>query len=134
MSIDAEEVGDTGAAAEVEALGRELGEAITELPAYERYAAAKADVESHEEAQERIAEVEQLREEFMLARQIGEASQEDLQTLQSAQESLHELPVMEEYLEAQADLVGHLEAINEAISEPLTGLDFGEEAGGCCVD
>ncbi|AGN02146.1 hypothetical protein L593_11005 [Salinarchaeum sp. Harcht-Bsk1] len=134
MSIDAEEAGEANADADVEALGRELGEAITELPAYERYEAAKADVENHEEAQERIAEVEQLREEFMLARQIGEASQADLQTLQSAQESLHELPVMEEYLEAQADLTGHLETINEAISEPLADLDFGEEAGGCCVD
>ena len=134
MSIDAEEAGEATAGADVEALGRELGAAITELPAYERYESAKADVEDHEEAQERIAEVEQLREEFMLARQIGEANQEDLQTLQAAQESLHDLPVMEEYLAAQADLVAQLEAVNEAISAPLDGLDFGEEAGGCCVD
>jgi cell fate (sporulation/competence/biofilm development) regulator YlbF (YheA/YmcA/DUF963 family) len=133
MSIDADAEAGTGVEDDVEALGRELGEAITNLPVYERFAAAKADVEADDEAQERIAEVEQLREEFMLARQVGEASQEDLEALQSAQADLHELPVMEEYLEAQAELTGRLEAVNEAISEPLS-VDFGEEAGGCCVD
>ncbi|GAB3687566.1 YlbF family regulator [Salinarchaeum chitinilyticum] len=133
MSIDADVETETSVGTEADALARELGEAITGLPEYERYASAKAAVEDHETAQERIAEVEQLREEFMLARQIGEASQEDLQALQSAQSELHELPVMEEYLEAEAALTGRLEAINDAISDPLD-MDFGQKAGGCCED
>jgi cell fate (sporulation/competence/biofilm development) regulator YlbF (YheA/YmcA/DUF963 family) len=133
MSIDADVEATAGVEDDVGALAQELGEAITGLPEYERYEAAKAAVEDHEDAQERISHVEQLREEFMLARQIGEASQEDLQKLQSAQEELHSMPVMEEYLEAEAALTGRLEAINDAISEPL-GVDFGQKAGGCCED
>ncbi|WP_248516770.1 YlbF family regulator [Salinarchaeum laminariae] len=133
MSIDADIEADAGVSETVERLGQELGEAITSLPEYERYESAKTAVENHEDAQERIAEVEQLREEFMLARQIGEADQADLQALQSAQAELHDLPVMEEYLEAEAALNGRLEAINDAISEPLD-VDFGQTAGGCCED
>ncbi|WP_256391348.1 YlbF family regulator [Natronoarchaeum rubrum] len=118
---------------DVEALGRQLGEAIEQLPEYRELQEAQAAVEVSEDAQERIEEFEQLRQEFMLARQTGDASQEDLQELQQAQSELHEIPVMAEYLEAQNRLDAKLEAINDAISEPLD-IDFGEEAGGCCED
>ena len=118
---------------DVEALGRELGEAIRQLPEYEAYEEAKEAVENDEEAQQRIEEFEQLRQEFMLARQTGDATQEDLAELQQAQEELHEMPTMSEYLDAQNQLDARLEAINEAISEPLD-VDFGEQAGGCCQE
>ena len=117
----------------VEDLGRELGEAIADLPAYERFEAARAAVEASEEAQREIERFEQKRQEFMMLRQTGEAGQEDLKELQDAQEELHGIPVMADYVEAQQELDARLEAINEAISDPLA-LDFGEEAGGCCQD
>jgi cell fate (sporulation/competence/biofilm development) regulator YlbF (YheA/YmcA/DUF963 family) len=119
--------------ASVEALGRELGETIRDLPEYEAFEEAKAAVEGSAEAQEKIREFEGKREEFMLARQIGEATQEDLLELQRSQQELHRLPAMAEYLEAQNRLDARLEAVNEAISEPLD-VDFGEQAGGCCQD
>jgi len=131
MSVETDHEGTTTES--VEALGRELGAAITELPEYERFEAAKAEVEASEDAQAKIDEFEGIRQEFMLARQTGEATQEDLQKLQDAQSELHEMPVMAEYLEAQNELDARLEAVNEAISEPLL-VDFGEEAGGCCQD
>ncbi|SEL72718.1 YlbF family regulator [Haloferax larsenii] len=117
----------------LEELGRELGEAIADHPKYEAYEEAKAAVEADDEAQAQISEFEQLREEFNVARQMGEATKEDLQKVQEAQEELHSLPVMEEFLLAQAEMVGELEKVNEAISEPLA-VDFGGEAGGCCND
>jgi cell fate (sporulation/competence/biofilm development) regulator YlbF (YheA/YmcA/DUF963 family) len=117
----------------VEALGRELGAAITELDEYQRFEDAKAAVEASEEAQAKIDEFEEIRQEFMLARQTGEATQADLQKVQDAQAELHEMPVMAEYLEAQNVLDARLEAVNEAISDQLI-VDFGEEAGGCCQD
>ncbi|ELZ85025.1 hypothetical protein C453_10605 [Haloferax elongans ATCC BAA-1513] len=117
----------------LEELGRELGEAIADHPKYEAYEEAKAAVEADDEAQAQISEFEQLREEFNVARQMGEASKADLQKVQEAQEELHSLPVMEEFLLAQAEMVGELEKVNEAISEPLA-VDFGGEAGGCCND
>ncbi|WP_416839814.1 YlbF family regulator [Haloferax sp. DFSO52] len=117
----------------LEELGRELGEAIAAHPKYEQYEEAKAAVEADDEAQELIAEFSQLREEFNVARQMGEATQEGLQKVQAAQDELHSLPVMEAYLLAQAEMVGELEKVNEAISEPLA-VDFGGEAGGCCND
>ena len=117
----------------VEALGRELGAAITELDEYQRFEDAKAAVEASEDAQAKIDEFEQLRQEFMLARQTGEATQADLQKVQDAQAELHDMPVMAEYLEAQNVLDARLEAVNEAISDQLI-VDFGEEAGGCCQD
>ena len=117
----------------LEELGRELGEAIADHPKYEAYEEAKAAVEADEEAQAQISEFERLREEFNVARQMGEATKEDLQRVQEAQEELHSLPVMEEFLLAQAEMVGELEKINNAISEPLA-VDFGGEAGGCCND
>jgi cell fate (sporulation/competence/biofilm development) regulator YlbF (YheA/YmcA/DUF963 family) len=117
----------------LEALGRELGAAIAETDEYERFEEAKAAVEADDEAQRRITEFNQLREEFMFARQTGNATEEGLRKLQAKQRELHDLPVMAEYLEAQSALQSRLESINEAISEPLA-VDFGGEAGGCCQD
>jgi cell fate (sporulation/competence/biofilm development) regulator YlbF (YheA/YmcA/DUF963 family) len=118
---------------QLEALGRELGEEIADTPAYERFEAAKMAVENDDEAQEKIAEVERLRDEFVAARETGEATQDHVAKLQQAQNELHSMDVMEEYLNAQEALQGQLEAINRAISEPLA-VDFGGEAGGCCQD
>ena len=117
----------------LEELGHELGEAIADTPEYRAFEEAKAAVEADEEAQERISAFEQLREEFMFARQAGQATQEDLEEVQRKQEELHSLPVMETYLDAQDDLQARLEDVNRAISEPLA-VDFGGEAGGCCKD
>ena len=117
----------------VEQMGRELGRAITDLPEYEAFEEAKARVEEDDEVQEAISEFEQLRQEFMVARQTGRADQEQLERVQDAQEELHEMPVMAEYLDAQDELQERLEAVNEAISAPLA-VDFGGEAGGCCQD
>lgn len=119
--------------ARIEELGRELGEAIAETPEYDAFEEAKSAVENDRAAQEKIQEFEQQRQEFMLARQVGDASQEDLQDLQRAQQELHALPVMEEYLEAQSRLAERLESVNEAISEPLE-VDFGEQVGDCCQE
>jgi cell fate (sporulation/competence/biofilm development) regulator YlbF (YheA/YmcA/DUF963 family) len=132
MSTDLEAAAAT-ADDRVDELAREFGEAITELPVYERFAEAKAAVEADERAQEKISEFERIREEFMLARQTGQAGQEDLRELQSAQEELHDIPVMSDYLEAQSELELRLQELNELISEDLT-VDFGEKAGGCCTD
>ena len=132
MSIETETGAET-TGDDVEALATELGEAIAELPIYQRYQEAKAAVEADDEAQEAIQEFEQIREEYMLARQTGRASQEDLRKLQSAQEDLHDMPVMSEYLEVQNDLELRLQELNELVSEQLT-VDFGEKAGGCCQD
>lgn len=117
----------------VEELGADLGTAIANLPEYEAFESAQNAVEQSEEAQTKIAEFERKRHEFMMARQSGDATQDDLTGLQSVQHELHEIPVMAEFIEAQADLEARLETINEAISEPLA-VDFGESAGGCCQD
>jgi cell fate (sporulation/competence/biofilm development) regulator YlbF (YheA/YmcA/DUF963 family) len=117
----------------VEQMGRELGRAITDLPEYEAFEEAKARVEADEEVQQAITEFEQLRQEFMVARQTGRADQEQLEKVQERQAELHRMPVMADYLDAQAELQDRLEAVNEAISEPLA-VDFGGEAGGCCQD
>ncbi|WP_135302737.1 YlbF family regulator [Haloarcula amylovorans] len=132
MSIESDTAADP-TDDDVEELATEFGEAITELPVYQRYLEAKAAVEDHEEAQEAIQEFEQLREEFQLARQTGRASQEDLRKLQDAQEDLHDIPVMSEYLQVQNDLELRLQELNELVSEQLT-VDFGQKAGGCCED
>jgi cell fate (sporulation/competence/biofilm development) regulator YlbF (YheA/YmcA/DUF963 family) len=118
---------------DVEELGRELGEVIAKMPEYRAFEEAKEAVEESEEAQAKIEEFEEIRQEFMLARQTGDATQEDLRKVQETQEELHDIPVMSEYLETQNELDARLEAVNEAISEPLA-VDFGEEAGGCCQD
>ena len=128
MSLETESPEST-----VTELSRELGEAIADLPAYQAFAEAKEAVEASEEAQEKIQDFEQFREEFMLARQTGEATQEDLRELQTKQEALHDIPVMSEFLQAQNELELRLQEVNEEISEPLT-IDFGEKAGGCCED
>lgn len=118
---------------DTEELGRELGEHIADLPEYRAYVEAKAAVEADEATQEKVQAFEQTREEFMVLRQTGNATQEDLEELQSLQGELHDMPLMEEYLKAQEDLQERLKAINEAISAPLD-VDFGGEAGGCCND
>ncbi|MFB6150978.1 MAG: YlbF family regulator [Haloarculaceae archaeon] len=132
MSTETDAVGGDGRS-EVEELARELGEAITELPEYERFREAKEVVEADEEIQAEIREFEQIREEFQLARQTGEATREDLRELQQAQEELHEIPEMSDFLAAQNDLELRLQELNEFVSEPLA-VDFGQKAGGCCED
>ena len=117
----------------IEDLGRELGERIAETSEYERFEEARAAVQRDAEVQEAIDEFEQLRAEFMQARQTGQATNDGLQRVQEAQDELHSMPVMSEYLDAQDELEDTLEAVNEAISEPLA-VDFGGEAGGCCQD
>jgi cell fate (sporulation/competence/biofilm development) regulator YlbF (YheA/YmcA/DUF963 family) len=133
MRIETE--ADAGATelSRVEELAGELGEAIAEMPEYQRFEETKRAVEEDDEAQERVTEFEQLRQEFMLARQTGEATQEDIQKVREAQQELHSLPVMDEYLEAQKELEAKLEAVNDAISAPLA-VDFGDQASGCCED
>lgn len=135
MSIESTEtdVADTTETTAIEQLGRELGEAIEASEEYGAYETAQSKVKENEHAQKKINEFESLRQEFMLARQTGNATQEDLRELQQAQAELHEIPVMTEYLETQQRLDAKLEAVNEAISEPLS-VDFGEQAGGCCQD
>ncbi|WP_458188966.1 YlbF family regulator [Haladaptatus sp. NG-WS-4] len=132
MSVDAKpETSDEQAVPE--RLATELGEAIAEMAEYQQFEEAKSAVESDETAQEKVREFEQLRQEFMLARQTGEATQEDVAKVQDAQQELHSLPVMEEYLEAQDALSARLEDLNRAVSDPLA-VDFGQQAGGCCQD
>jgi cell fate (sporulation/competence/biofilm development) regulator YlbF (YheA/YmcA/DUF963 family) len=124
---------DAETAAGATELAAELGDAIADLPTYRRFEEAKAAVEADETAQERIREFEGLREEFMLARQTGDATDRDLRRLQEAQQELHEIPVMAEFLQARSELELELQEFNEAISAPLA-VDFGEKAGGCCQD
>ncbi len=118
---------------DVEALGRELGEVITTLPEYQSFEAAQQRVEADDDVQAKISEFERIRQEFMLARQTGNATQSDLSKLQDTQEELHAMEPMAEFLEAKSALAERLEAVNKAISEPLA-VDFGGEAGGCCQD
>jgi len=119
--------------APLEERGRELGEQIAQTPEYERFEAAREAVQHDASVQAKIDEFEQLRSEFMQARQTGDATQSDLKQVQAAQDELHSMPVMSEFLTAQEELSETLEAVNEAISAPLT-VDFGGEAGGCCHD
>jgi cell fate (sporulation/competence/biofilm development) regulator YlbF (YheA/YmcA/DUF963 family) len=120
-------------APQLDDLGQELGEAIADSPAHERFEEAQAAVQDDDDAQEKIAEVERLRDEFVAAREVGEATQDQIQKLQRAQNELHSMPVMEEFLDAQDALQRQLEEINRSISDPLA-VDFGGEAGGCCHD
>jgi len=133
MSIETDAAEAESTDADPDDLARQLGEAIADLPEYQQFREAKAVVEADEEIQAEIREFEQTREEFMLARQAGEASREDLRELQRAQEQLHDIPEMSDYLAAQSDLELRLQELNELVSEPLT-VDFGEKAGGCCQD
>ena len=133
MSIETDVDADAAGGADADALATRLGEAIAELPAYRRFEEARAAVQADDEAQERISEFEQLRQEFAFARQMGQADEESLRRVQEAQDDLHSLPVMAEYVDAQDDLQARLEELNEAVSAPLA-VDFGGEAGGCCQD
>ena len=132
MSIetDAEAAGTTS---DVQALGRELGDAIADLPEYVAFEEARAAVQADDDVQEEIQAFEQQRREFAEARQRGEADQAQLMELQAAQQELHAMPTMESFIEAQSALTSTLEDVNRAISEPLV-VDFGGEAGGCCHD
>jgi len=132
MSIETDTAADADAES-VDELATELGEAISQLPVYQRYLQAKAKVENDADAQRAIEEFEQLREEFQMARQTGQATQEDLRKVQEAQEELHDIPSMSEYLAVQNDLELRLQELNETVSEQLK-VDFGEKAGGCCQD
>ena len=118
---------------DVDELASELGEAVADLPIYESFLEAKAAVEADEELQEEIRAFERLREEFMMARQAGDATNEDLRELQRNQQELHEQPKMKEYLQAQSELELKLQELDEIISEPLE-VEFGQTAGGCCED
>ena len=131
MSVESDT--PTSSLDDVVQLGRELGEEIESLPAYQEFEDAKAAVEADPDAQERIEAFEEQREQFMMKRQVGEATQEDLEAVQEAQKELHSVPIMEEFLAAQERLTDRLEEVNKAISEPLV-VDFGGEAGGCCHD
>ena len=119
--------------ADLEAMGRELGEAIADSPEYRAFEEAQQAVEEDDEAQQKISEFERIRKDFMIAREAGSATEEDVKEVKRAQQELHSLPVMKEYLEAQEAMQERLESLNEAISEPLA-VDFGGEAGGCCHD
>jgi cell fate (sporulation/competence/biofilm development) regulator YlbF (YheA/YmcA/DUF963 family) len=114
-------------------LAEELGEAITELPAYEAFVEAKAAIQADPELQREMESFERLREEFLMARETGTASNEDLRELQAAQEELHDDPKMTAYLRAKSDIELRLQEIDHIISEPLD-VEFGETAGGCCQD
>ena len=127
------ESADVDAAVRATTLASDLGDAISDLDSYERFEAAKAKVEDDQAAQEKIREFEAIREEFMLARQTGDANNEDLRKLQETQQELNEMPVMSEYLDAKSQLEMELQELNQMISAPLS-VDFGEKAGGCCQD
>lgn len=124
---------ETTPAERADELASELGEAITEMPAYQEFLEAKAEVENDEELQEEIREFEKLREEFTMARQTGSATNEDLRELQRAQEELHSKPKMETYLQAQSEIELKLQELDQLISESLD-IEFGQKAGGCCED
>ncbi len=116
-----------------EELAGELGAAIADTAEYEKFVETKSTVEQSPDAQEAVREFERLRDEFMQARQMGEATQEDLKTLQGAQQQLHEVPEMAAFLEAQEALDARLERINETIATNLA-IDFGDRIGSCCQD
>ena len=131
MSV--ETASDTDRTDDVDELAARLGEAITDLPVYEEYLKAKEAVENDAELQEEIRAFERLREEFMMARQAGEATNDDLRELQRTQQELHEKPKMSEFLQAQSEVELRLQELNERVSDPLA-VDFGQTAGGCCED
>jgi cell fate (sporulation/competence/biofilm development) regulator YlbF (YheA/YmcA/DUF963 family) len=134
MSIETDvDTASAGDRTSVEDLADELGRAIAATPEHERFEETRRNVQESEEAQAKIEEFESTRQEFMLARQSGEATQEDLQELQATQRELHAIPVMDDFLEAQNELQARLEALDDAVSAPLA-LDFGDNVGGCCND
>ena len=131
MSVETDS--ETDPADDVEALSSDLGEAITDLPVYEDYLHAKEAVEADPDLQAEIRAFERRREEFVVARRAGDATDEDLHELQRAQEALHDRPKMAAFLEAKADLEARLRELDELVSEPLA-VEFGRTAGGCCED
>ena len=131
MSV--ETASDTDRTDDVDELAARLGEAIMDLPVYEEYLEAKEAVENDAELQGEIRAFERLREEFMMARQAGEATNDDLRELQRTQQELHEKPKMSEFLQAQSEVELRLQELNERVSDPLA-VDFGQTAGGCCED
>lgn len=133
MSAETEGSSPADQESEIIALSTQLGEAITELPEYQAYESARVAVTEDDTAQAQIRKFEQQRREFAAAQQAGEASEDDLMAIKELQQELHSLPVMEEYLEAQADLEERLEDINTALSDPLS-IDFGTQVGGCCEE
>ena len=114
-------------------LAEELGETITRLPAYEAFLEAKEAIQSDPELQREMQAFENLREEFLMAREAGTASNDDLRELQAAQEELHANPKMSAYLQAKSDIELRLQEIDHIISEPLE-VEFGQTAGGCCQE
>jgi cell fate (sporulation/competence/biofilm development) regulator YlbF (YheA/YmcA/DUF963 family) len=133
MSTESDGEFETTAEPDVDALARQLGDAITELPEYETFEEARAAVETDPDVQEKISEFERLRQEFALARQTGRADEAAVEEVRQAQQELHAMPTMATYLDAQEALQRRLETLNELISDPLS-VDFGGEAGGCCQD
>jgi cell fate (sporulation/competence/biofilm development) regulator YlbF (YheA/YmcA/DUF963 family) len=131
-TVSATEEGEPSSGS-VMAAAERLGRRLAETPEHERFCEARSAVQDSTEAQERIAEFEQLRDEYSMARRAGDADREALAELKEAQQELHDLPVMAEYLEAQAALDDRLDAVAEAISDPLA-VDFAERASGCCED
>lgn len=132
MSVDSDSTSATDTT-KADELASQLGEAITETPEYSAFEASKRAVETNEAVQERIDEFEDLRQEFLLARQTGDATQADVERVKEAQQHLHDHPVMAEYLDAQDALEAKFEALNDRISEPLA-VDFVGESGACCQD
>jgi cell fate (sporulation/competence/biofilm development) regulator YlbF (YheA/YmcA/DUF963 family) len=116
-----------------ETVAGDLGAAIADTPEYERFVESKAAVEESPEAQKKVQKFERLRDEFVQARQMGEATQDDLETLQSAQQDLHTVPEMAEFLQAQDELDARLERVNQEIAADLD-IDFGDRIGSCCQD
>lgn len=124
---------ETTPKAQATTLAEELGEAITELPAYEEFIEAKEAIQADPNLQREMESFERLREEFLMAREAGTATNDDLRELQSAQEELHADPKMTGYLRAKSDIELRLQEIDHIISEPLE-VEFGQTAGGCCQD
>ena len=116
-----------------EAVAEELGAAIAATDEYERYVETKTAVEESREAQEKVREFERLRDAFVQAREVGEATEEDRDTLKNAQRELHALPEMAAYLAAQQELDARLERLDTAIGTDLD-VDFGDRIGSCCQD
>lgn len=137
LDIPAESEVDADADADaddaVDELAAKLGDAIAELPEYRRFLDAKERVESSEAAQAKIREFERVREEFALARQTGEATQQDVRELKAARAELDEIPEMADFLAARSDLERRLRTVDERISDPLA-IAFGETASVCCQD
>ena len=131
MSVETDSEPDR--AGDVEALATDLGEAITDLPVYDAYLHAKEAVEGDPDLQAEIRAFERQREEFLAARQAGDATNEDLRELQRTKEALHDRPTMAEFLEAKSELQGRLQELDDLVSEPLA-VEFGRTAGGCCED